>query len=337
MGRGLVGVFEAVGAGDSSEILASRTLVSSFAALGFGALSALATSLGVGVSPRIALLAVALLATSNIIASAPESYGISFGLLAASAMVIWSDLAPRRKAAALVVLTVLCAGSTITNAVYPAVALLYLCVRHPDEGGLRPDWISRRRIRQLAIACGVATVSVIGLLCIAFPIIGQRFPNLKSHLLGWLHFRIYYEPLRTVGDWLVGIVYPVVSPYPSVQPGRISFSPETAVTWTWVHFLAAMAWASLIVCGLTMGVRDRKTRMFTLGLVGWVGFNLAIHSVWGGSDNFLYSPHWSWALMAIGFMAARGSNYWPAVAACIAILPAQIMTIRWISTAISSQ
>ncbi len=334
MGVGLSRVFRAAGAGEGSEMLAARTVVVGFAALALAGVWSVATALGVGTLARVALAVVGMLATSNLIASVPETYGISLGLLSISAAVLWSDIDPGRKTTALAVLTILCAGSTITNGVYPGVAWLASILQTERLAGLRASLFTKKRARQLAIAGLLLAAVGAGVMWVVLPKLGQRFPNFRAHLMNWLHFRIYFEPARTLRDWAIGLVYPIVGPYPLISPGRVTYRTDLAHPMTVWHVAAAAAWSGLLAAGLWVGLRDRATRPFTLGLVAWIAFNLGIHSVWGGADNFLYSPHWSWALLMLGAMAARGLRPWMVVAACAAIVPAQVMTLRWLSAAV---
>jgi hypothetical protein len=321
------------GAGEGARFLAARIVMAIFAGLGIGSLWVLAWNLGVRTPARVALTIVGLLSTSSIISCVPESYGLSFGMLSSSAAVIMSKMTPRKKMGSLVVLSILCAGSTITNGIYPGIALLYLAVKPPEAGGFRPVWLSSRHLRLALIVGGIAGLLAAGSILVALPALGKKFPNFRDHLIGWLHFRIINDPARTIRDWGMGIVYPIVGPYPFIGERRIGFRPDIPPLWSWAHIVAVSAWCGVVILGLVMGLRDQATRRFTLGLVSWVGFNLAIHSVWGGSDNFLYTPHWSWALLAIAFMAAKGPRPWLVVVACAVIIPAQIITIQWIASA----
>jgi hypothetical protein len=323
----LAGVLTLVAPRDQARALAARALLASAFAVGFTAVTVLAADL-TGSRRKAACVGVlSLLFTSNIVASLPETYGLSFGLLAMAALVTWSPLRPGRKAAALAVLALLCAGTTVTNGLYPLGGLVALYLRPPERGGLRPAWLTPWRQR---LALGLVAAAALAAAC-AVPALGPALrkatPGLYAHLSSWLHLRLVREPAVAAREWGKALVYPAVGPYPSITPGSVTYGATRAATWTWAHAAAAAAWCGLIAWGAVRGCADRVTRPFALGLLAWLGFNLGLHAIWGGPDNYLYTPNWSWALMTLAALGARWMPLPALLAVCLVIAPAQVVTL----------
>ncbi len=273
------------------------------------------------------LFAIGLLFTSNIVACVPEAYGLSFGVLSLTAWVTWSSLAPRHKAAWLAGLTVLGAGTTITDGLYPLGALTALLLRAEDRGGIRPSFLTPERLRVATALLALAALGSLAAVPLVLPVVERAFPNLYGHLTGWLHLRLIREPVLAVQEWGKMLVYPAVGPYPQITLGSVTFDVASVPTWTWVHIGAAVAWSGALVWGAAQGFADRVTRGFTLGLLVWVAFHLGLHAIWGGPDNILYAPHWSWALMILVALGARQLPVWVVLGFGLVIVPAQVMTL----------
>lgn len=309
------------------DVLAIRILLAAVAALGIVALVRIAGQVGLDDRRLLVLVSVGLLATSNVIACVPESYGLSFGLLAIWASIILTPLEPARKAVLLAIGAVLCGGTTITNIVYPGGAFLYLFLLAPDRGGLRPRWLTNARI---------AAAAVVPILAVAafLPLARARFTKFYEHIFSYIHLNLFRHPGRALVDGLHDLMFPVVAAYPYAGEHRITFGVPDGIAWTWVHLAAAIAWGAWLALGLAEGLRDAALRTFTLGLVGWIGFNLLLHSIWGGPDHGLYMPHWSWALVILAMIGSRRIPLWAVVALGAPIVAAQVMTLRFILHAV---
>lgn len=310
-------------------LLASRMLVAVFFGIGVAAMVRIAGQLDVDDRKLAVLVPMILLASSNGVATVPESYGVSFGLLAACASVLLMPLEPARRALALAVGAVLCGGTTATNAVYPGGALGLLYLRDRTHGGLRPGWLTPRRIAAIALTPVVAGV-------VFLAVARVRFVRFYEHVFSYLHFTIIRHPLRALRDALTDLMFPVVAAYPAAGGHRLTFGVPEGLTWTWVHWVAVIAWCLLMALGVAEGLRNRALRGFTLGLIGWLGFNLLLHSVWGAVDHGLYMPHWSWALLILAMLAARRLSVGALVVLCVPVVAAQAMTLRFILGAIPS-
>lgn len=55
-------------------------------------------------------------------------------------------------------------------------------------------------------------------------------------------------------------------------------------------------------------------------------FNLLFHNMWG-DEFFLFSPHWSWALMLVVLLGSRGLPVWTVAPAALLMLPGQLSTL----------
>jgi hypothetical protein len=69
--------------------------------------------------------------------------------------------------------------------------------------------------------------------------------------------------------------------------------------------------------------------------LGWLLFNVVLHNIWG--DEFvLYSPHWSWALMAIVILGARDLSRRFIAAIVVPVVASQIYTLFAIKQALQT-
>ncbi len=310
-------------------MMAARILLAVFAACGIAALVRIAGQLEVNDRKLAVLVPVYLLATSNLVACVPESYGLSFGLLPICTSIILMPLEPTRKAGFLAVGAVLCGGTTITNILYPGGALSYLFARDREHGGLRPRWLTNARIAVIALSPFLAAAAVM-------PVVRVKFVKFYGHIFSYVHLNLFRQPGRALVDGLHDLMFPVVSAYPYTGGHRITFGVLEGLTWTGFHLVAAVAWAVLLVRGVAEGLRSPVLRTFTLGLMAWVGFNLLLHSIWGALDHGLYMPHWSWALLILATIAARRLKLWTLAVLCIPIVAAQVMTLRFVLEALPS-
>ncbi len=308
-------------------LLATRILLAAFCALGIAALVRIGRGLDVEERKLLILFPMFLFASSNMLACTPESYGLSYGLLAVTAFIILEPIEPTRKAWILAGMAFLCAGTTVTNALYPGGALLYLLLR--EEGGIRPRWFTNRRISAVLLSPLVVALAML-------PLIRAGFPRFYEHIFGWMHMNLFRQPARALMDGLQDLIYPVVSTYPCTINHQITFRLPEGVTWTWVHIAAAVAWSVLVYRGTAGGLRSPALRTFTLGLILWVGFNLFMHSIWSGPDHGLYMPHWSWSLLILATIAARRLGIGALIALCLPIIVAQGMTLRFVIKALAS-
>ena len=279
-------------------LIATRILLAAFCALGIAALVRIAKELEVEDRKLLILFPMFLLATSNLLACTPESYGLSYGLLAVTAFIILKPTEPARKAEILAAMSFFCAGTTITNALYPGGAILYLLLVRREDGGIRPRWLTNNRISAIILSPLVLALAML-------PLIRTRFSNFYNHIFSWMHMNLFRRPGRALLDALYDLIYPVVSAYPATVNHQITYRIPEGVTWTWVHVAAAVAWGILLCGGIVEGLRSPVLRTFTLGLILWVGFNLFLHSLWSGPDHGLYMPHWSWSLLILATIAAR--------------------------------
>ncbi len=310
-------------------LLATRILLAAFCALGIAALVRIGKELGVEDRKLLILFPMFLFATSNLLACTPESYGLSYGLLAVTAFLILEPTQPAHKAGILAVMSFFCAGTTITNALYPGGALLYLLLVRGEDGGIRPRWLTNGRISAIIVSPLLVALAML-------PLIRARFSNFYNHIFSWMHFNLFRQPGRALLDALYDLIYPVVSAYPGAINHQISFRVPEDVKWTWFHIAAAVAWSILLCRGIAEGLRSPALRTFTLGLIAWVGFNLFMHSIWSGPDHGLYMPHWSWSLLILATIAARRLGIRTLIALCLPIIVAQCMTLRFILKALAS-
>lgn len=315
--------------GDAGRFYGAVGLVCSTAAAGFACLWYCALRL----NPRRAnlwiLLPVCLLFTSNAIIVQPDHFGLSFGLVSLATLAMLPGARGVGRGALLGLTGFLCAVTTLTNGLYPA---LVAAVVHRD----RLTWANARRFRYLILAVAAAGALVV------VPVGVKRLPSLlrptgslgDSRITLYLNTRLFSDPLGALRYAGSGLLYPAVGPSPStwtseedghVQP-RVSYETSTLGDYGPLSAAAAVAWLALLAASGWSLVRSPDFRNFSLALLGWIVFNLLFHNLWG-DEFFLFSPHWSWALILVVLLGSRGLPVWSVALAALCIIPGQLSTL----------
>jgi len=309
---------------DEAAILGARLLVGLVYGAGVAFLAFLALRLGVELPECVLLFIIYFLFTSNCTAALPEHFGISNGLLsvAFAAPILLNSVTVAT--IFLAAMGVVCGGTTITNALYPVAAIWQYSFR---------TMRSRMKVLAAAIPIGLA---------------GFLFFFLTSYTInhfvsGYLTMRWIRDPFRACIYAVYAVVCPAVGPTPLVMrvPGwdMVSYEPAHHVVllsyYLGLQAVGAVAWAVLLVRSTTKALQAEKTRAYVWLPLGWIVFSILFHNVWG-DEMALYSPHWSWALMALVILGARQLPLKFVATLFVPIVVSQIYTLIQIHTALGT-
>jgi hypothetical protein len=347
---------------DRAELLAARLLVALVSGTGVGFLAWLALTLGVGLPQCLLLFAMYLLFTSSSTIALPEHFGLSNGLLSI-AFVIPIAIANRRiRTAVLAALAVLCGGTTITNVLYPLAAIYQWGLN--SVRARAAVVLAAALALPLAIFLFMDSRKVVLLYTDADKEIASRVAILPAHIPGitrwylktskihghvgdYLNLRLVRHPLDAAVYSVYALVTPAVGPAPAVRTtkgrqmvtyesgrplhwdpnGFFSGSDSLYLTdWWGVQGVGAALWAVLLFSCTYHALRDRSTRPLVWLAAGWILFNLVFHNLWG-DEQFLYAPHWSWALMALVLLGARQLSLIAVGSFVVPIAACQIYTL----------
>jgi len=338
---------------DYAGVLAARLLVALVAGAGVGFMAFAALRNGIAITSCILLFAMYLLFTTNSTVALPEHFGISNGLLSIAFVVAMVVASARLRTIVLAALTILCGGTTITNAVFPLGAMVHLYLRS-------------MRLK-------------LGLLAAAIPLgAGASFLAYRhSYTIHWFfskyaHWRLFKNPLEAAVYALYELVCPAVGPNPLVMrvpgwdmvsyepvhmphlPVRLSyyfhvavptvalpcFPPNDALAWlpahgalAWLPALGAAAWLALLLICCYHAFRDERTRFYAWLPLAWLLFNVVFHNIWG-EELMLLAPHWSWALMGLVILGARPLSRRVIATLLVPIVAAQIYSLLAIKGAL---
>jgi hypothetical protein len=309
---------------DYAGILAARLVVSLVHGMGVGFLAFLALRIGVKIPQCILLFVIYLLFTSNATAALPEHFGISNGLLSITFVVPVLLADGVMRTGFLVAMVVLCGGTTITNALYPVAALWQYFFKS-----------MRARLIVLAIALPLGLAAGLFLYMKSYTI--HHFVNDYST------FRLLHDPLRACVYSVYTFLSPAIGPTPRVmrEPGwdMVSYEPAHDVLRFRYYFglqaLGAIAWFVLLFTCLTKALREEMTRVYVWLPLGWVLFSAVFHNIWG-DELLLFSPHWSWALMALVILGARDLSMKFVATVFVPIVVSQIYTFLRIKSALET-
>ncbi len=87
---------------------------------------------------------------------------------------------------------------------------------------------------------------------------------------------------------------------------------KAEVEYGWLALTAVILWLGLYLRGLLYNLRDESDRWFTIAMLLSFGANMGLHSIYGTSEIFLYTPHFSLAVLLAGVSAnnTRGIVVW---------------------------
>ena len=322
--RGLQHLLEAFMPPERAGILGARLLVALVYGVGVAFLALVAIRLGVKLPQCVLLFVIYFLFTSNCTAALPEHFGISNGLLSlafAGPILLSSSTATT---IFLIVMLVLCGGTTITNALYPAAAIWQYSFK---------TWRAR-----IAVAAAAIPVALAVFLFFYF-----KSYTIHHFVGGYLTIRWIRDPFRACIYAIYAVVCPAVGPTPQVMrvPGwdMVSYEPAHHVVlmsyYLGLQGIGAIAWAVLLVKSVANAIRDESTRLYVWLPLGWVVFSILFHNVWG-DEMALYSPHWSWALMALVILGARKLPLKFVATLFVPIVVSQVYTLVQIHTAVGT-
>ncbi len=309
---------------DYAGILAARLVVSFMHGLGVGFLAFLALRLGVKLPQCILLFIIYLLFTSNATGALPEHFGISNGLLSITFVVPIFLASSAATTGFLLAMVVLSGGTTITNALYPVAALWQYFFKS-----------MRARLIVLAIVAPLGVAAAL-------------FLYMKSYVLhhfvnDYSTFRLLHDPLRAGVYAVYTFLSPAVGPTPLIMrvPGwdMVSYEPAHHVLRFSYYFglqaIGAIAWFALLFTCLARALRDETTRVYVWPPLGWILFSAVFHNIWG-DELLLFSPHWSWALIALVILGARELSLKFVTAVFVPIVVSQIYTFLKIKSALET-
>ena len=309
---------------DYAGILAARLVVALIHGMGVGFLALLALRIGVKLPQCILLFIIYLLFTSNATAALPEHFGISNGLLSMTFVVPIFLVGDAIRTGFLLVMVVLCGGTTITNTLYPIAALWQYFFK-----SMRTRLLALAIVAPLGLAAGL-------------------FLYLKSYVIhhfvnDYSTFRLLHDPLRACVYGVYTFLSPAVGPSPRImrEPGwdMVSYEPAHDVLRFSYYFglqaIGAIAWFVLLFRCLARALREEATRVYVWLPLGWLVFSAVFHNVWG-DELLLFSPHWSWALMALVVLGARDLSLKFVAAVFAPIVVSQVRTFLQIKSALET-
>jgi hypothetical protein len=178
--------------------------------------------------------------------------------------------------------------------------------------------------------------------------------RLHGHVGDFLNLRLVRHPLDAAVYALYAVVAPAVGPPPLVKitkgAAMVTYESGQPLHWNpngfftgsdrvsfrdyWgVQGIGAVLWIGLLLACASRAFRDRRTRQLAWLPAGWILFSLVLHNLWG-DELFLYTPHWSWALMGLVLLGARRLSRVATASVVIPIAIAQVYTLVQIRSAL---
>jgi len=346
---------------DRVELLAARLLVALVSGAGVGFLAWLALTLGVELPQCLLLFAMYLLFTSSSTIAVPEHFALSNGLLSIAFVIPIAVSNRRVRTAILAALVVLCGGTTLTNVLYPLSAMFQWCLT--SVRARRAIVVAAVVAVPLAVFLFVDSRKVVLLyteqdkdIAARVAILPRFVPGITrlylktskihGHVGDFLNLRLVRHPLDAAAYSVYALVTPAVGPPPAVRTTKgqpmvtyesgspLHFDPngffsgsDSLYLRDWgVQAVGAALWAALLLSCAYRAFRDPGTRPLVWLPAAWILFNLVFHNLWG-DEQFLYAPHWSWALMALVLLGARPLSRIATASFVVPIAACQVYTL----------
>ncbi len=211
---------------------------------------------------------------------------------------------------------VLSFGITITNSIQTALCLCV--VLFALKSGIE-------RFKKLIIF-----VALVGLIGLALNLVQKGFipdaklvfkPDVYDHEMQYTSKLLFNKPLFVVKEILKNFfLYSYIGQFPiatafvaGVRLKLVYY--KAAVDYGWLPLIAALLWIGLYLRGLYFNLRENNTdRLFAIAMLLSFGANIGLHSIYGTREIFLYTPHFSLAVLLACLSANNTrSNY---VSAC---------------------
>jgi len=328
IGQALRSTFEKMMPPKEARVLAARLMVEFVAAAGVGALVFAAGRCGTSILRLAILLPIYLVFTANVVVVLPDYFGLSAGLLSASVCGLLPGMSSRVRLGVLFILGVLITGTTVTNAVFIVLCLICLYWESHVRKALG------RVLRDYRMAAG-AVLLVAAATALLLWYCGSRMaaPTVVSK---GLTLRLIRDPLSAARYAGLSLVFPAVGPHPFVKQSEtslISYNPFGLGSFSLLSGSAGILWVVVLGYCWVVVFRDSRLRMFGCLVSLWFAFNVVFHNLWA-DEFFLFTPHWSWALMLIVFLGSRKLPAWSLLALATLTVPGQIDTLLAIRSAV---
>jgi hypothetical protein len=314
----IAGLFMAT---DEAGVFGSRLFVALVAGSGFGALAYLALSFGVPLVQCLLLFGSYFLFTANIPVALPEHFGISNGLISIAFVVLALVANEKIRNSILILLAVLCSGTSLPNGLLPAWCFVESVVK---------STAMKMRLLIAGIPLGIA----------AFALLYRVSGTVHRFFGAFGHFRLLRHPLQALIYSFYLLAAPTIGAIPFTKnPGIF----VTVLGWRMVTYdpyphpidfshyfgvqgIAALIWLFFLGRCTLAAFRDEETRPYARVAALWVLFSLVFYNVWG-REPFLFSTAWAPMLMALIILGARKMSRWFIVAMVLPMAVSQIVTL----------
>jgi hypothetical protein len=305
LGHWLIQIARTICSDDWAIVFVGRAINAIVGGIGIGSLF-WAVQRGSPIKLRVLLILLALywLFTANVLVAVPDHFGLSNGFLALSFAVYYSGLGPMNKSLSLLLMTVVCSGITITNGLFPWICLMAVVVPNWNQIFTRA-WASRAAIGLCLIVSCVVAIAIIERM--------KRHFESSDDFNGrskYLTLRIFEEPKKSLAYSLRGLIDPVIGATPNIiitadwSAPMISYEPMRLWPYNGIQSVAAVAWLILLGVAVYLAYSNNISKTATIILFSWIAFNTIFHNIWG-DEYFLFSTHWSWALLALVLLSAH--------------------------------
>jgi len=276
----------------ASLFFAARLFIAMFAAAGIAYLAWFALRIGMRELECAVLFTMYLLFTANSTICLPEHFAISNALLTIAFVAPIFIANSRVRLTFLGIMTVLTGGTTVTNAIFPALSAVGPALKTP-------------RLRLAAFIAGL--FFLLGMAYLLYAHSSTYYYFIRT----FMRLRFLHDPLGTGTYLFYFLVSPVIGPHPlivNVWSGpMVSYDPPhgtlSMARYFWVQLIGGVAWLILLLRCTLEAYRNQAARTPLILLLSWLLFNCVFHNLWG-DDLSLYEPHWSWALMALVVLGA---------------------------------
>jgi hypothetical protein len=195
-------------------------------------------------------------------------------------------------------LVILIVGTTTSNLVFCFLLTVYYLYKH----SLLSRLFSKETLIYWLIALCVFWGTVFSYVYSRW----ERLFDLDNFTLRWLNFKLIEQPFDALYYSIASFYYPIVAPLPNDGSAHLLRNnvqhlcmEPWGISQLSVSYLIAVISLTYIYFKVSKHMlTSHRLRPLWCVCVGWILFNCIFHNLWG-DEFFLYTSHWSFALLII--------------------------------------
>lgn len=255
-----------------------------------------------------------LLSVAGLIMIAPDHFTQSYLLLSLSFILLFLNIPFTVLLPIQLLLGLLIAGTTTTNAIFSALIITYL--------------LQRRKWLPNAMVTSGYMLGFAGFFLISGYLFFTYTPSNDQQLMfnRFFNFQLYREPIAALEYFLASLTYPIAAPLPRLSDVPIvTFEPIKLISHSLIDWIIFTLTLLLVVTGIQRSLSTWGKQLTTTALM-WLMFNVLFHNIWG-DEYMLYIPHFSFLLLLFSLSQIKRMSVTGCALLILPIIAYQLYTL----------